>query len=497
MFSKLLIANRGEIAVRIIRACREMDIRTVAVFSEADRAALHVRLAEEAYSLGPTPASESYLNLEKLLAATKRSGAQAIHPGYGFLSENPAFAEACETAGITFIGPPSRAIRALGTKTAGRQLAESQDIPVVPGGRADTEEDAQRSAESLGYPVIVKAVAGGGGKGMRVVERPGDLPAALRTARAEGQKAFGNPAVYLEKQLVAPRHVEVQILADAHGTVLVLGERDCSVQRRHQKVLEEAPAPGLDPGLRAQLETAAVRLANAAGYINAGTMEFLLDRDGHYYFLEANTRLQVEHPVTELVTGLDLVQLQIRIAAGERLTLDLADVAPRGAALECRIYAEDPFRAFAPSPGLITGLREPGGPGVRVDSGIYEGWTVPAAYDPLIAKVSTWGRDRAQAVRRMRRALREYHIQGIPTTIPFHRQVLVEPDFLAGAVDTTYLDRHFPDRPHAWSEAERTVAVVAAAVHASRRLSAAPPSTPGPGASPWVLAARQAALRRG
>ena len=332
--------------------------------------------------------------------------------------------------------------------------------------------------------MIVKAVAGGGGKGMRVVERPGDLPAALRTARAEGQKAFGNPAVYLEKQLIAPRHVEVQILADTHGTVLVLGERDCSVQRRHQKVLEEAPAPGLDPDLRAQLETAAVRLAKAASYINAGTIEFLLDRDGHYYFLEANTRLQVEHPVTELVTGLDLVQLQIRIAAGERLTLDPADVAPRGAALECRIYAEDPFRAFAPAPGLITGLREPGGPGVRVDSGIYEGWTVPAAYDPLIAKVSTWGRDRAQAIRRMRRALREYHIQGISTTIPFHRQVLVEPDFLAGAVDTTYLDRRFPDRPHAWSEAERTVAVVAAAVHASRRLSAAPPSTPVPGRVP-------------
>jgi acetyl-CoA carboxylase biotin carboxylase subunit len=323
------------------------------------------------------------------------------------------------------------------------------------------------------------------------------LRAALRTARAEGQKAFGNPTVYLEKRLVAPRHIEVQILADTHGTVLALGDRDCSVQRRHQKVLEEAPAPGLDPGLRAQLEKAAICLAHAAGYVNAGTMEFLVDQNGNYYFLEANTRLQVEHPVTELVTGLDLVQLQIRIAAGERLSLTPEDIAPRGAALECRVYAEDPFRGFLPAPGPITGLREPGGPGVRVDSGIYEGWTVPAAYDPLIAKVSTWGRDRAQALRRMRRVLREYHIQGIPTTIPFHRQVLVEPTFLAGAVDTTYLDRRFPDRPHAWSEAERTVAVVAAAVHASRRSPVASTPTSSPGVSPWVLAGRHAALRRG
>ena len=497
MFPKLLIANRGEIAVRIIRACRELNIRTVAVYSEADRAALHVRLAEEAYLLGPTPATESYLRIDKILAVAKQSGAPAIHPGYGFLSENAEFAAACTQAGVTFIGPPSMAIRALGSKTAGRDLARSVDVPVVPGGRADTDEEAERSAQTVGFPLFVKAVAGGGGKGMRLVERPADLPAALRTARAEAQKAFGNGSVYFEKRLLAPRHVEVQILADTHGTVLALGERDCSVQRRHQKVLEEAPAPHLDPALRARLHEAALRLARAAGYVNAGTMEFLLDQEGGYYFLEANTRLQVEHPVTELVTGLDLVQLQLRIAAGEQLTLAPDEYAPRGAALECRIYAEDPFKNFIPGPGKIIGLREPGGPGVRIDSGVYEGWTVPTAYDSLIAKVSTWGRDRSQALHRMRRALREYHIQGIPTTIPFHAQILEEPAFLAGGVDTTYLDRRFPDRPHAWSEAERALAVVAAAVHASRRRPEPPVGPSGPAISPWVLAARQAAIRRG
>jgi acetyl-CoA carboxylase, biotin carboxylase subunit len=497
MISKLLIANRGEIAVLIIRACRELDIRTVAVFSEADRAALHVRLAEEAYPLGPTPSAESYLRIDKLLAVARQSGAQAVHPGYGFLSENAEFAAACEQAGLLFIGPSSRAIRALGSKSAGRRLAESIGVSVVPGGRADTDEEAEQSARALGFPLFVKAVAGGGGKGMRLVERAADLGSALRTARAEGQKAFGNGTVYLERRLPAPRHIEVQVLADSHGTVLALGERDCSVQRRHQKVLEEAPAPHLDPSLRERLHDAAVQLARAAGYVNAGTMEFLVDAERRFYFLEANTRLQVEHPITELVTGLDLVQLQIRIAAGEPLTLTADQYAPHGAALECRIYAEDPFQQFAPGPGTITGLREPGGPGVRVDSGVYEGWTVPAAYDALIAKISTWGRDRAQAIRRMGRALREYHVQGIPTTIPFHRQVLVEESFLAGGVDTTYLDRRFPDRPHAWSEAERAVAVVAAAVHASRRRPVAPAAISGPGISPWVLAARQAALRRG
>ncbi len=497
MFPKLLIANRGEIAVRIIRACRELNIRTVAVYSEADRAALHVRLAEEAYSLGPTPATESYLRIDKILAVAKQSGAAAIHPGYGFLSENAEFAAACEQAGVTFVGPPSSAIRALGSKTAGRQLAQSVDVPVVPGGPADSDEEAEQSAKRVGFPLFVKAVAGGGGKGMRMVERAADLAAALRTARAEAQKAFGNGSVYFEKRLIGPRHVEVQILADSHGTVVALGERDCSVQRRHQKVLEEAPAPHLPPETRSRLHDAAVRLAKVAGYINAGTMEFLLDQDGSFYFLEANTRLQVEHPVTELVTGLDLVQLQLRIATGEKLTLTPDDCTPRGAALECRIYAEDPFKNFIPGPGKIIGLREPGGPGVRIDSGVYEGWTVPPAYDSLIAKLSTWGCDRAQALRRMRRALREYHVQGIPTTIPFHAQILEEPAFLAGGVDTTYLDRRFPDRPHAWSEAERAVAVVAAAVHASRRRPEPSAAAVGPGISPWVLAARQAAIRRG
>jgi acetyl-CoA carboxylase biotin carboxylase subunit len=500
MFKKILIANRGEIAVRILRACRELGIATVAVFSEADRASLHVRYADEAYLIGPTPARESYLDLNRILEVAQASGAEAIHPGYGFLAEREEFARRCEAAAVAFIGPPSQAIRALGTKTAARQLATRIGVPVVPGVVEElTDAGAEAAAMQLGLPVAIKAVAGGGGKGMRVVQTPADLASAIRAARSEAESSFGTPAIYVEKFLQAPRHIEVQILADRSGHTVSLGERESSVQRRYQKVIEEAPSPIVDPEFRARMGEAAVRLAQAAGYVNAGTMEFLVDADRRFYFLEANTRLQVEHPVTEMVTGLDLVKTQIRLAAGEPLALWEEEFSIRGAAIECRIYAEDPFQGFVPSPGRIIGLREPGGPGVRVDSGVYEGYEVLPHYDSLIAKVITWGRDRGEAVERMRRALREYRIQGIKTTIPFHQQVMADAAFLKGDVNTTYIDGRFPDRPHAWSEAEREVALVAAAVHTflrDRARSGGAPDQVGSGVSPWVLAARQAGMRR-
>ncbi len=497
MFQKILIANRGEIAVRIIRACRELEIAAVAVFSEADRPALHVRYAEEAYCIGPPPAAASYLNIDAILTAAQRSGAEAIHPGYGFLAENPEFAARCEAAGLTFIGPPASALRALGGKTAARRLAEQAGVPTVPGITAElTDAEVAAAAERLGFPVVIKAVAGGGGRGMRVVAAAPELAAATREARSEAKAAFGNAAVYVEKYLPAPRHVEIQILADREGHVIHLGERECSVQRRHQKVIEEAPSPLLDPPLRQQMGEAAIRLARAAGYVNAGTFEFLVDRDRAFYFLEANPRIQVEHAVTELVTGLDLVKEQLALAAGAPLRLRQEEVSFRGAALECRIYAEDPFRNFAPSPGRITGLRRPGGPGVRIDSGVDEGYEVPGHYDSLIAKLITWGQDRAEAVARMRRALTEYCIHGIKTTIPFHRRVMADADFLRGEVDTTFIDRRFPDRPHAWEESKREIAVLAAALHAYLQAQARPPAAPEPALSAWTLAARQAALRR-
>ena len=497
MFGKVLIANRGEIAVRLIRCCRKLGIRSVAVFSEADRAALHLRFADEAYCIGPPPAGDSYLNIARIIEVARRSGAHAVHPGYGFLSESPTFAAACEQAGITFIGPPPAAMEALGSKTASRVLAGRLGVPLIPGTGLLADAELPAAAEALGYPVVVKAAAGGGGKGMRVVHAPADLDGAARAARSEGQAAFGSDALYLEKYLLAPRHVEVQVLADTTGETIALGDRDCSVQRRHQKVIEEAPALGLSDSLRRTLWDAAVTLATAAGYVTAGTCEFLVTADGRYYFLEANPRLQVEHPVTELVTGLDLVEAQLRIAAGEPLRLTPDDCRPRGHALECRIYAEDPFRGFTPCPGRVQHLREPGGPGVRLDSGIYEGYEVPGHYDPLIAKLCTWGRDRGEAVAHMARALQEYSVQGLATTIPFHRRVMADPRFQAGPVDTTYLDTHFPDRPHAWDEAARSVALIAAALHAAREAARRPAARAGAGESPWVLAARQAAVRRG
>ena len=500
MFKKILIANRGEIAVRVIRACRELGIANVAVFSEADRASLHVRYADEAYCIGPPSSSQSYLNMDAVLETARLSGAEAIHPGYGFLAENAEFAQRCESAGIVFIGPPSSAIRALGSKTSGRRLATAAGVPVVPGAIDDlSDAEVAASAREIGLPVVIKATAGGGGKGMRVVREMGDVPSAIRAARSEAESAFGNSAIYVEKYLASPRHIEMQILADQQGHIIYLGERECSVQRRHQKVIEEAPSPIVDETLRSRIGEAAVRLARAAGYVNAGTMEFLVDDNRSFYFLEVNTRLQVEHPVTEMVTGMDLVKAQFAIAAGEPLGYRQEDVRLQGAAIECRIYAEDPFQNFVPSPGRITGLREPGGAGVRLESGVYVGYEVPVHYDPLIAKLITWGRDRLEAAQRMRRALMEYMIHGIQTTIPFHQRVMADPDFLQGKIDTTYIDRRFAGRPHAWDESDRDVALVAAALYVSLQDQAhlvARSSQAGRIESPWKLAARQALLRR-
>jgi acetyl-CoA carboxylase biotin carboxylase subunit len=500
MFSKILIANRGEIAVRVIRACRELGVRTVAIFSEADRASLHVRQADEAYPVGPPPASQSYLRGDRIVEVARRAGAEAIHPGYGFLAENAAFAARCEEAGLVFIGPASKTIQAVGSKTAARRLATEASVPIVPGSHDDLSDAAViRAAGELGLPVVVKASAGGGGKGMRVVRAEAELASAIRAARSEAAASFGDPAIYVERYLTAPRHVEMQILADQHGTCLYLGERECSIQRRHQKVIEESPSPIVDAGLRQRMGEAAVRIAKAAGYTNAGTMEFLVDRDRRFYFLEVNARLQVEHPVTEMVTGLDLVKAQMRIAAGERLGRSQGDIALRGAALECRIYAEDPFRGFVPSPGLVRSLRRPGGPGVREDSGVYEGYEVPVHYDPLIAKLIAWGEDRAEAVARMRRALAEYVVAGIRTTIPFHRHVLDDPAFLRGEFDTTFIDERFGAGRAEAPGPDGAVALIAAGLHAARRTApAGPPAGPGAGwpGEAWKRAGRLEALRR-
>ena len=443
MFKKVLVANRGEIAVRVIRACRELGIRTVAVYSETDRDSLHVRMADEAFCIGPPPAADSYLNIPNILSTAELLGVDAIHPGYGFLSEDPRFAEICRDAKITFIGPPPEAMEAMGNKAKAREIAQRAGVPVVPGspGPVRNEREAYQVADRLGYPLLVKASAGGGGRGMRVVHSREDLGRALQTAQREAEAAFGSGELYLEKYLEEPRHVEVQILADARGNAVHLGERDCSVQRRHQKLLEEAPAPGLSPRLRAQLHRAALRLVQAIGYVNAGTVEFLVDRQENFYFLEMNTRIQVEHPVTEAVTGLDLVAEQIRIAAGERLRFSQRDVEFRGHALECRINAEDPAHDFRPSPGRVVSFVPPGGPGIRVDTHVYAGYTIPPYYDSLIAKVVAWGRDRTEAIARMERALREFEITGIRTTIPLHRAILDNAFFRRGEVYTNFVQR--------------------------------------------------------
>jgi acetyl-CoA carboxylase, biotin carboxylase subunit len=441
-FKKILIANRGEIALRVIRACREMGITPVAVYSEMDRAALHVRKADEAYAIGPAAAAESYLNIGRILDAARRSGVDAIHPGYGFLSENEEFAQACADVGVKFIGPSPQSMRQMGSKTAARQAMERAQVPIVPGTAKAvvSSGEAAEIAKKLGYPVMLKAAAGGGGKGMRLVHGVGELATALEAAQSEALRAFGDSSVYLEKAIVGPRHIEVQVLADEQGHTIYLGERECSIQRRHQKVLEESPSPLVDAAMSRRMGEAAVQVARTAGYANAGTVEFLVDAGKNFYFLEMNTRLQVEHPVTEFVTGLDLVHWQIRIAQGEALSLRQADIQVRGHAIECRIYAEDPENNYFPSPGLITYWQEPAGPGIRVDSGVYEGWRVPMEYDPLLAKLIGFGSDRKQAIERLRRAVAEYAIGGIKTNLALFSRILRDPAFLAGDLSTAYLD---------------------------------------------------------
>jgi acetyl-CoA carboxylase biotin carboxylase subunit len=501
---KILIANRGEIAVRVIRACRDMGLSSVAVYSECDRAALHVRMADEAYPVGPNPPRESYLRIDRIIDVARQSGADAVHPGYGFLAENEDFAAACRDAGLTFIGPSPEAITLMGSKTAARQVAIAAGVPVVPGTESPLSDAVSDSevltiAEGIGYPLMLKAVAGGGGKGMRMVSQPADLPGALRAARSEAGSAFGDSAVYLERRIMAPRHIEVQLLGDHFGTVVPFVERECSIQRRHQKVVEESPSLAVSPELRHTMTSAAAAVARRAGYTNAGTIEFLLDEDGSFYFLEMNTRLQVEHPITEQVSGVDLVQWQIRIARGERLTLDpVAMLVPRCHAVECRIYAEDPDTGFMPSPGRIHGLRVPQGPGIRDDSGLYEGGEVPIYYDPMISKLITWAGDRPEALARMKRALAEYEVRGIRTTIPFFRWILEDEDFKAGRFDTTFLDRKLAARNgQPLDPAGEDHAVLGAIAVAVRQLTAAAVSAADTPAitSRWQQSARAGALR--
>jgi acetyl-CoA carboxylase biotin carboxylase subunit len=507
MFKKILIANRGEIAVRLLRACHEMGIAAVVVYSDVDRAALHVRKADEAYPIGPAASSESYLNIGKILDVAQRSGADAIHPGYGFLSENARFARACADAGVKFIGPTAAAMEAMGSKTRARQAMEKAGVPFVPGTSRGVEsfEEAEQVAGRIGYPVMLKAAAGGGGKGMRLVHTAEELKSSLEAARSEAERSFGDSEVYIEKAIINPRHIEMQILADEHGNTVYLGERECSLQRRHQKVLEEAPSPIFDPDMRRRMGEVAVRVAEAASYTNAGTVEFLVDQQKNFYFLEMNTRLQVEHPVTELITGLDLVHLQIRIAAGEKLPLKQEDVSIRGHAIECRIYAEDPDSNYFPSPGRITLLLEPSGPGIRCDGGMYEGWSVPIDYDPLLAKLIGYGADRDEAIARLTRALSEYFVGGIKTNISLFRRILGDDEFRAAQLDTGFLDRMLKraeDKPVDSTTAE--VAAVAAGMFAVLGTTATAAENGAAGSasrasgstdSNWRKASRHEALR--
>jgi len=493
----VLIANRGEIAVRVARACHEAGLRAVAVYSEADRGAPHVLAADQAVPVGPAPARDSYLNVEALLAAARTAGADAVHPGYGFLAESAAFAAAVEAAGLVWIGPPPAAIATMGDKLAARATVARAGVPLVPGTAlvAGDAAGARRQAAALGYPVLVKAAGGGGGKGMRTVASEDELAAALAAAAREAEAAFGDGRVYVEKLLRRPRHVEVQVLGDRHGQLVHLGERECSIQRRHQKIVEETPCPVLTPRLRAEMTAAALAAARAVGYTNAGTVEFLLDADGRFYFLEMNTRVQVEHPITEWVTDVDIVAAQLRIAAGQPLGFAQSDVVPRGHAIEVRLYAEDPARNFCPSPGPILALREPAGPGVRVDSGVAAGGVVPVEYDPLLAKISAWAPDRTAAVRRLRAALEETVVLGPTTNLPFLLDVLGHPAFLAADTHTGFLAEHLPEwRPGGPDE---TAAAVAAAIALSRpaapgggdRAAAAP--TPWETLGPWRLGAQR------
>jgi acetyl-CoA carboxylase biotin carboxylase subunit len=502
MFRKVLIANRGEIAIRVMRGCRELGLSPVAVYSEADRNALHVQMADEAYLLGPPPATESYLVIDRIIEAALVSGAQAIHPGYGFLAENANFARACEDQGLVFIGPPSAAIALMADKTAARRAMQAAGVPVVPGidRFLQDDEEAYRVVAGIGYPVMIKAALGGGGKGMRLVAHEQQLPEALRAARSEARSSFGDAALYIEKYVPNPRHVEIQILADAYGQVIHLGERECSIQRRHQKVIEECPAPLMTEDLRAQMGQAAVRAAQAAHYRNAGTVEFLVDEQGHFYFLEMNTRLQVEHPVTEMVTGIDLVQAQLRVADGEALGMRQEDIGLHGAAIECRIYAEDPAYNFRPSPGRITVLQAPAGPWVRDERGVFAGGEVSPFYDPLISKLVVWGATRQEAIARMRRALGEYLIGGIKTTIPFHLWLMDDPDFQAGRLDTGFIERRYRPQAVQPEQVAQDMALIAAALdHWQSTKQSVTTSTSQAGheaVSPWKLAGRVDLMRR-
>jgi acetyl-CoA carboxylase biotin carboxylase subunit len=495
-FRKVLVANRGEIAVRIIRACRELGIASVAVYSDADTASLPVRLADEAHYLGPAPARESYLDAARLIEVARRAGAQAVHPGYGFLAENAEFAAACAAAGLVFIGPRPETMQALGRKTDARRAMRAAGVPTVPG-TVDPVPDASAAlaaAAEVGYPIALKAVAGGGGRGMRRVDGPEALDDALRAAQSEALGAFGDASVYVERLVERPRHVEVQILADARGDVIALGERDCSIQRRYQKLIEESPAPGLAPATRAGLLDAAVQAARTAGYVNAGTVEFILAPDGAYYFLEVNARLQVEHPVTELCTGLDIVKAQIAVAAGEPLPWRQEDVQPRGAAIECRIYAEDAANGFVPSRGPLLAVRTPDGPGIRLDTGYGAGDAVPVYYDSLIAKLCAWGSDRAEAIARMQRALGECAYLGVQNTIGFHRYALAHPEFVEARHDTGFVGRHWPPDTLIPEHIAREMALAVALAHYQR----ARKPRPDDGArDAWAARGRLAAAQRG
>ncbi len=499
MFKRVLIANRGEIAVRVIRACRELGIETVAVYSDVDRSALHVQYADHAYPIGPAPSSESYLVVEKILDAARKSGADAIHPGYGFLSERAPFSKACTEAGITFIGPQPEAIEKMGDKVTARAIMQKAQVPVVPG--TDVLGDADEvvaAAEKIGFPVMFKASAGGGGKGMRLVEKKEDVLSALRGVRSEAQSSFGDDRMYIEKFVEKPRHVEVQVLGDTHGNIIHLYERECSLQRRHQKVIEESPSTAINQDVREQMGKVAVEAAKAVHYIGAGTVEFLVDAQQNFYFLEMNTRIQVEHPITELVTGVDLVKAQIEIAAGEPLAIQQQEVQQRGWAIECRIYAEDPARDFLPSPGKIQILRTPGGYGIRDDSGVYEGWEVPVHYDPMISKLCTYGRTRDEAIQRMLRALQEYTVEGIITNIPFHRWALTHPRFVSGDLDTGFIPQEYRGLPEEEDHLRHEIILAAAALaayHKDKELAKSVAVTKGSAGN--VSAWRAASWREG
>jgi acetyl-CoA carboxylase biotin carboxylase subunit len=511
VFRKVLVANRGEIAVRIARACREMGLASVAVFSEPDRGSLHVRLADEAVPIGPGPSRESYLRIDRVLDAARATGAEAVHPGYGFLAENAGFARACEEAGLVFIGPRSETIALMGEKTSARREAVAAGVPVVPGTLEPVADGAQvaQEAERIGFPVMLKAAAGGGGKGLRLVGSPSELASAVARARSEASGAFGDDRIYLEKAIERPRHVEVQVLGDHHGNVIHLFERECSIQRRHQKVIEESPSPALTPELRRRMGDLAVALARRTGYTNAGTLEFLVGADREPYFLEMNTRLQVEHPVTEMVTGVDLVKLQIRVAQGEPLPLRQQDVVQRGHAIECRVYAEDPDVGFLPSPGRVTLLRAPEGPGIRHDGWAETGTDVPLFYDPMLAKLIAWGSDREQAIARMGRALNEYEVLGIATSLPFFRWLLRQSEFLEARFHTEFLDDVLQERAGmsfgqgdlSRDEVAAVATCLVALIQASSGVATSPPRAsdrsgqPGPASRRWSMLARQESLR--